>query len=126
MKRKIRITVVLLFAFLQSMLVQTVTAMELETEVQSPIVMKSGKPRPRSNEAIPLCYYCHSGDIYIIGDESISYISATVTRLDDNNQWCNSSSGNMLTVQVSMDPGTYLLEVILSDGAYYYGEYMLQ
>lgn len=77
---------------------------------------------PRSIE--PECYY-QNGYVYIIGDASVTSISATVTRLSDNVQWSNSGTSNTLQIAVPTDAGTYRLELSLSDGNSYYGDYIL-
>ena len=85
-------------------------------------------PRPRSRaryiEVSPECYY-YNGEVSIYADSSITSISASVTRLDDNMQWTETSISNTLTMVVSTDPGTYLLTLTLSDGKTYIGEYTL-
>ena len=78
--------------------------------------------KPRSIE--PECYY-QDGYVYIIGDGSVTSFSATVTRLSDNAQWSNSGTGNILQIAVSTDAGAYRLELTLSDGNSYYGDYIL-
>lgn len=88
-----------------------------------PIIIKSGgTTRPRSIE--PECYY-QDGYVYIIGSTNVTSISATVTRLSDNVQWSNSSTSNTLQIAVPTDAGTYRLELSLSDGNSYYGDYIL-
>lgn len=85
-------------------------------------------PRSRSRaryiEVSPECYY-YNGEVSIYADSSITSISASVTRLDDNMQWTETSISNTLTMVVSTDPGTYLLTLTLSDGKTYIGEYTL-
>ena len=88
-----------------------------------PIVIQDGDIiHPRS--ITPFCYY-QNGYVYIIGDNSVTSISGTVTRLSDNAQWSNSSSSNTLQIAVPTDPATYRLTFTLSDGSSYYGEYTL-
>ena len=86
----------------------------------------SPKSIPSSNtkEYEPTCQY-YNGEVTIIADIDITYISACVTRLDDSMQWSNAGAGNTLSISVSTDPGTYLLTLTLSDGRSYYGEYTL-
>lgn len=85
-------------------------------------------PRPRSRARFdvetPSCYY-YEGEVMIEADGSIESIEATITRLDDNMQWSDSGVGNTLVISVSEEPGTYLLNLTLSDGRSYYGEYSL-
>lgn len=79
-------------------------------------------PKPRSIE--PECYYL-DGCVYVIGDNSVTSISGTVTRLSDNMQWSNSCTGNALQIAVPTDAGSYHLTLSLSDGSSYYGDYTL-
>ena len=86
-------------------------------------------PRARSRarntiEVAPSCFY-YNGEVSIEAGSGVAFISATVTRLDDNMQWSDSSVGNTLVISVSTEPGTYLLNLTLSDGSSYYGEYSL-
>ena len=86
-------------------------------------------PRMRSRARntvgeMPFCYY-YEGEVTIEAESSIASITATVTRLDDNEQFTGASTGNVLTIQVSEDPGTYVLTFTLSNGTGYYGEYTL-
>lgn len=88
-----------------------------------PIHIESeGHLRPRSIE--PECYYLN-GSVFIIGTSSVTFISATVTRLSDNMQWSDSSTSSSLQITVPTTAGTYHLELTLSDGSSYYGEYTL-
>lgn len=85
------------------------------------------KPRSRARNIVgelPFCYY-YEGEVTIEAASSIASINAMVTRLDDNEQFTGSATGNVLTIQVSEDPGTYVLSFTLSDGTGYYGEYTL-
>lgn len=91
----------------------------------------SGNPGPRARsrarntiEVAPSCFY-YDGEVSIEAGSGVAFISATVTRLDDNMQWSDSSIGNTLVISVSTEPGTYLLNLTLSDGRSYYGEYSL-
>ena len=81
-------------------------------------------PRLRSIAVPPVCQY-YNGIVSIQADNDITYITACVTRLDDSMQWSNAGAGNTLSINVSTDPGTYLLTLTLSDGRSYYGEYTL-
>lgn len=98
-------------------------------EASEPIPVKNGEPggiqpRSRSISIAPECYY-NNGVVTITADRSISYINATVTRLEDSRQWSNSSTGNNLLIDITTEPGTYMLELTLSNGMSYYGEYIL-
>ena len=86
-------------------------------------------PKPRSRARFvevktPSCYY-YEGEVMIEAADSIESIEATVIRIDDNMQWSDSSISNTLVISVSTEPGTYLLNLTLSDGSSYYGEYSL-
>ena len=88
-----------------------------------------GGPRARSRarntiEVAPSCFY-YDGEVSIEAGSNVAFISATVTRLDDNMQWSDSSVGNTLLMSVSTESGTYLLNLTLSDGRSFYGEYSL-
>ena len=86
-------------------------------------------PRPRSRARYTIeetleCEYYNS-EVTIMADSTIDYISASVVRLDDNQSWSNAGAGDTLVIQVSNEPGTYLLTFTLSNGKSYYGEYTL-
>ena len=86
-------------------------------------------PRMRSRARnivgeLPFCYY-YEGEVTIEAASSIASINAMVTRLDDNEQFTGVATGNVLNIQMSEDPGTYVLTFTLSDGSRYYGEYTL-
>ena len=103
---------------------------ELPTEIpvtpnDPPKPKPNPKPRSRARYTVndvPACYY-YEGEVTIEAESSIASITATVTRLDDNEQFTGASTGNVLTIQVSEDPGTYVLTFTLSNGTGYYGEY---
>ena len=80
---------------------------------------------PRTIDSMPDCYYW-DGIVGIEAETDITYISASVTRLDDGEEWSNEVFGNELTLSVSEEPGTYLLLISLSNGNSYYGEYTLE
>ena len=87
-------------------------------------------PRMRSRgrfveTSIPVCNY-FGGVISIEAGTNITSISATITRLEDNMLFINSDNGCVLTVQVSEEPGTYVLHFTLSDGTGFCGEYTLE
>ena len=83
------------------------------------------EPRIRSVVQEPECYH-FDGVVYIEADNSITYINATVTRYDDNLVWSNASNTNTLSITASADSGTYLLELTLSDGRSFIGEYIIE
>lgn len=110
-------------ALLPSFVFSEVLAFNSGPEEGVPIVIEYNQPeRPRS--ITPECYYL-DGYVYVIGDSSVTSISGTVTRLTDNAQWSDSSTGNMLQIAVPTDAGTYRLTLTLSDGSSYYGDYAL-
>ena len=89
-----------------------------------------GGTRPRAIrfprvDSMPECYFSN-GIIGIEAQSNITHISASVTCLDNDLQWNNAASGNVLTLSVSEEPGTYFLLISLSDGNSYYGEYTLE
>ena len=90
-----------------------------------PIDLKTRPTRPRSVCEIPVCYH-YGGVVYIEADATITYINATVTRYDDNQVWSNASNSNTLSITTSGNIGTYLLELTLSDGQSYIGEYVIE
>lgn len=101
----------------------SINAMNGEPDEGEPIHIEYEQPtQPRSIE--PECYYL-DGYVYIIGDNTITGIGGTVTRLSDNAQWSNSSSSNTLQIAVPTNPATYRLTFTMSDGSSYYGDYTL-
>lgn len=98
-----------------------------------PIPVKK-KPTPNPNvprsreryeiEESPVCQYFYS-EVTIMADSTITYISAQVVRMDDNVSWSNAGAGDTLVIQVTDEPGTYILTFTLSNGDSYYGEYTL-
>lgn len=125
MKRTIKRTLLLLFVFTQLLSVQANNILEPNEEKNQSVELKGDNPRPRGDVYIPTCYYIYIGRIHIIAESSITDLSAVVTRLDDNQQWNGTAVGNVLSVEVSTAPGTYYIELTLSDGSVYYGEYIL-
>lgn len=118
-------TILSILAFMPLFSFLDVNALTLppEPEIGEPIHIESQEQnQPRSIE--PECYYLE-GYVYIICDNSVTSISATVTRLSDNAQWSDSSSSNTLQIAVPTDSGTYHLTLTLSDGSSYYGDYIL-
>ena len=124
MKKTFKISFALLFALVVSMVCLTASASKPIAYIGEPIEIKGGNPRPRSVVIPPYCYY-YNGIIYIIGDDSINYINATVTCLGNNTQWNSFTYSNVLSVQTSTNPGAYFLELTLHDGSIYYGEFYL-
>ena len=90
-----------------------------------PIAIKGSTPRPRSVAETPYCYHL-DGVVYIEADNTITYINASVTRYNDNQVWSNACNTNTLSISASADSGTYLLELTLSDGRAYIGEYVIE
>ena len=82
-------------------------------------------PGPRSSDQEPYCYHI-GGVVYIEADATITYINAAVMRYDDNQVWSAASNSNTLSITTSADIGTYLLELTLSDGQSYIGEYIIE
>lgn len=135
MKRSVKIAIALFLALVPG-LCQTVSAQEPpQPPTGEPIELKGGLLQPRARAprlnmtrttaSTPAGYY-NNGIVYIEAGENISYISATVTRLEDNVQWSKTAAGNSISIQTSTDQGTYYLELTLSNGAYYYGEFTLE
>ena len=102
----------------------------LDDPEEIPLKTDPPSPRPRSRSgsvitvAAPECYYYY-GVVSISAGDDIYYINATVTRIEDNQQWIGSSAGNELFINVSTESGTYILELTLSNRMTYYGEYTL-
>ena len=90
-----------------------------------PIAIKGSTPRPRSVAETPYCYH-YEGVVYIEADNTITHINASVTRYADNQVWSNAASTNTLSINASDASGTYLLELTLSDGCTYIGEYTIE
>ena len=83
------------------------------------------EPRNRNAVQSPRCYHA-DGIVYIEADTTVTYITATVTRYDDNHAWPNSAASNNLEIEASPDPGTYRLDLTLSNGQSYFGEYLIE
>lgn len=88
-------------------------------------------PQPRARararftvENGPACYY-YQGEVSIEAESGISFITATITRIEDNESWTDSVMGDTLIINVSEAPGTYILTFTLSNGQSYIGEYYL-
>ena len=83
------------------------------------------EPRIRSVVQEPECYH-YGGVVYIYADATVTFISATITRIGDNLTWTGSASTNTLTISASSAIGVYRLELTLSDGRAYIGEYIIE
>lgn len=121
MKKLAKRTVFLIFALLSCVVIESLT---IQDEPEA-IPINPNNPEvipPRS--IMPECYY-QNGYVYVIGDNNVTSISGTVTRLSDNAQWSNSSSSNTLQIAVPTNPATYRLTFTMSDGSSYYGDYTL-
>ena len=83
------------------------------------------EPRFRNTVQEPECYH-YDGVVYIYADATVTFISATITRIGDNLTWTGSASTNTLTISASAAIGVYRLELTLSDGRAYIGEYIIE
>lgn len=83
------------------------------------------EPRFRSVVQDPECYH-YDGVVYIYADSTVTFISASITRIGDNLTWTGSDYGNMLTISTSAAIGVYRLELTLSDGRSFIGEYVIE
>ena len=83
------------------------------------------RPRFRSVVQDPQCYH-YDGVVYINADATVSFINATITRIGDNLTWSGSATTNTLTISASSAIGVYLLELTLSDGRSFIGEYIIE
>ena len=83
------------------------------------------RPRFRSVVQDPQCYH-YDGVVYINADSTVTFISATVIRIGDNLTWTGSASINTLSISVSAAIGVYRLELTLSDGRSFIGEYIIE
>ena len=87
-----------------------------------------GNPRPRARarniEDAPICTYCE-GEVSIQADSSVTFINASVERLEDNAVWTDAGMGDTLIMSVTDEPGTYILRFTLSNGKSFIGEYTL-
>jgi len=127
MKKYLKVVLIALFAFAFSISGQANMTSSSGSDDWIPISIKHGSIRPRSITATPSCYYnSTSGVVTILCIKGVSYISATVTRLYDNEQWSASVQSSILSFSTSTEPGVYLLELALSNGATYYGEYTVE
>lgn len=83
------------------------------------------EPRIRSVVQDPECYH-YDGVVYIYADATVTFISATITRIGDNLTWTGSTSTNTLSISASSAIGVYRLELTLSDGRSFIGEYIIE
>ena len=83
------------------------------------------EPRIRNVVQDPECYH-YDGVVYIYADSNVAFISATITRIGDNLTWTGSASTNTLSISVSAAIGVYRLELTLSDGRSFIGEYIIE
>lgn len=126
-KKLFLILLAMLPCFATSVMAEDGTLDDLE---EIPLKTDPPSPRPRARSgsvitvAAPECYY-YNGIVSISAGDDIYYINATVTRIEDNQQWNGSSAGNELFINVSTESGTYILELTLSNRMTYYGEYNL-
>lgn len=95
---------------------------------ENPSINPGGGPRSRARarytEEVPACQY-YNGEVTIMADSTITFISAQVLRVEDNVSWSGAAMDDTLVFGVSTDPGTYILTLTLSNGKSYYGEYIL-
>ena len=82
------------------------------------------RARARYTMEVPACQY-YNGEVTIMADSTITFISAQVLRVEDNVSWSGAAMDDTLIFGVSTDPGTYILTFTLSNGKSYYGEYIL-
>ena len=75
-------------------------------------------------ETTPACYY-FNGEVSIQADSSVTFINASVERLEDNAVWTDAGMGDTLIMSVTDEPGTYILRFTLSNGKSYIGEYTI-
>ena len=83
------------------------------------------EPRFRSVVQDPECYH-YDGVVYIYADSTVTFISASITRIGDNLTWTGSDYSNTLTISASAAIGVYRLELTLSDGRSFIGEYVIE
>ena len=83
------------------------------------------EPRFRSVVQDPECYH-YDGVVYIYADSTVTFISASITRIGDNLTWTGSDYGNTLTISTSAAIGVYRLELTLSDDRSFIGEYVIE
>ena len=94
-------------------------------QAPSPNPNPGHEPRIRSFVQNPECYH-YDGAVYIYADATITFITATITRIGDNLSWSGSGNSNTLTLSASSAIGVYLLKLTLSDGRSFIGEYIIE
>ena len=82
------------------------------------------RARARYIEVGPTCTY-FEGEVTIQADSSVTFINASVERLEDNTVWTDASMSDTLIMSVTDEPGTYILTFTLSNGKSYIGKYIL-
>lgn len=82
-------------------------------------------PRFRNSAQTPHCYHI-GGVVYIDAAITVTAITATVTRYEDNQVWSEASNTNTLSIITSADAGEYYLHLTLSTGQSYKGKYIIE
>lgn len=82
------------------------------------------RARGRYIEVVPICTY-YDGQVTIETDGSVAFISAMVERVEDNATWTETAIGDTLVMNVTDEPGSYILTFTLSDGRSFIGKYIL-
>ena len=90
----------------------------------NPVPRNRARGRSFNLETVPACYY-FNGEVSIQADSSVTFINASVERLEDNAVWTDAGMGDTLIMSVTDEPGTYILRFTLSNGKSYIGEYTL-
>ena len=132
MKKKLKLFLLMLLALMTS-LPNVVMADDDDPDEPNTIPIlpyphiKIPRPRARSinMEVYPECSY-YNGAVTISAEPDITSITAEVEDLDNGQIWTGFDSSNILTIEVSSEPGTYSLLLTLSNGKSYYGEYSIQ
>ena len=87
-----------------------------------------GGPRARARARYivvdPTCTY-FEGEVTIQADCSVTFINASVERLEDNAVWTDACMGDTLIMSVTDEPGTYILTFTLSNGKSYIVKYTI-
>ena len=87
-----------------------------------------GGPRARARARYIVvdrtCTY-FEGEVTIQADCSVTFINASIERLEDNAVWTDACMGDTLIMSVTDEPGTYILTFILSNGKSYIGKYTI-
>ena len=125
MKKSIKVALLFMLAVAQVSSVKASNSSDPEVLKYSPIDLRLQGERPRGATNTPDCYYLYVGMVCVSATGNITGINATVTSLDSNQQFSGTAFGNELSIIVPTDPGTYSIEISLSDGTFYYGEYTL-